>query len=115
MAMLLQVDWEHVAERWGLPVVVIIGLVLAIIYAVRKLTPIITRYFEKAEQDRDTARSVLSDQIVREVKMRERVENMQETLLKDFKASIDESNRLSRRLVEGMDETLSELRRSKHA
>jgi hypothetical protein len=100
MGLILQTNWEHVAERWGLPLTILAVLVLALAAVFRKyIGPYIQSRMARADAKEDLAMSIVTKQL-------EKAEHVQETLLKDFRGAIEENNRVSRRVADSLDELL---------
>lgn len=97
---LAQTNWEHVAERWGLPLVILIVVAVAL-RAVFKtyIGPYFQKQLERADKQADAVTTLLNSQL-------EKAERAQETLLKDFRGAIEENNRVSRRVADSLDELL---------
>lgn len=100
MLALLQTNWERIAERWGLPVVGLALIALAVAWVFKKhIGPYIQTRMARADAKEDQATAILASQL-------EKAERMQETILKDFRGAIEENNRVSRRVADSLDELL---------
>lgn len=95
-----QTTLERIAERWGLPVVMLVLIGLSIRYLFKTYVgPYIQARMARADAKEDQATAILTGQL-------EKAERIQETLLKDFRSAIEENNRVSRRVADSLDELL---------
>lgn len=93
-------DWIGIIQRLGLPLAAVLVLSFVIYrVAVKAIWPYFQSRLERADKQSDLAQQILSSQL-------EKVERVQDTLLKDFRGAIEENNRVSRRVADSLDELL---------
>lgn len=93
-------NWNGIFERYGLPTSILFVLTITLARVAQKvLWPFFQQIVSRANAQADSVQQILQNQL-------EKSEKTQASMLEKFSGNIEESNRLSKRLVEGMEELL---------
>lgn len=110
MLLILQFDWEHILEKWGWPVLVLVAVCL-VVYKISKslVWPFIIKpYLDRAEKNQEEVSNLLKERA-------QRLESAQDTLLTGIKSALDKSNDVQDTQIDLMKELLSTAKGNKDA
>ena|SRR5687768_11265057 len=108
MAIILQIDWERVLDRFGWPT-----LILAVMAVIGRAVvwPIIKQKLEAGDRASARVNELLENQILKADARMDRADKIHEGLLREFKEAIDQGVRESKRQAELLEELLRRMPR----